>query len=93
MSAACTAGRWTARQKPEHEGLEDPEWEVLDEDGYFVFVACAGQDGATEANARLAAAAKDLLHACKYVIQARDDGDEEMAVRLATAAVAKATSP
>lgn len=44
-----------------------------------------------EANARLIAAAPDLLAACQKIVDAVEDGDEMAAIEMARAASAKAT--
>lgn len=44
-----------------------------------------------EANARLIAAAPDLLEACRYIVEAGETGDEMLAIENARAAIAKAT--
>lgn len=43
-------------------------------------------------NGDLIAAAPELLAACRYIVDAGENGDEVLAIEKATAAIAKATS-
>ena len=89
MTAKHTPGPWT---------IVDPEaggWCVQSRDmtskarnGGFVSAVCPGPDG--PANARLIAAAPDMLAALERLEAVREPGDEIAALEQARAAIAKA---
>jgi len=70
MTQKHTAGSWEIRGKPEY-GRDYERWKVLVHTGEVSFVlACAPYVAEAEANARLIAAAPDLLEALKALVEA-----------------------
>lgn len=84
-SLAATQGPWKAVSALR-------SWMVVTAHGQRTFNICAINTDRIEqeANARLIAAAPELLAACRRVLAAVDDGDEMAAVDQCRAAVAKA---
>ena len=93
-----TPGPWL--QSHRQTGPEAWNTQVYDEAGrtiatlaWYPVTLTGGLIGtAREANARLIAAAPDLLEACRYIVEAGETGDEETAIAKARAALAKAES-
>ena len=89
MSAQHTPGPWT-------QGTSENGVECVWLDGHTESVRDMGDDGTwidcnTEANARLIAAAPDLLEALRSLLDALPSATTHPAIRSARAAIAKAT--
>lgn len=75
------------------------QWEVAETSEGYQVVACVtptghvvvARDVSDEADAHLIAAAPDLLEACRYIVEAGENGDEIMAIEKARAAISRAS--
>lgn len=96
-AASHTPGPWTAIEPNSRESYGNDVWEV--HDGYGRTATVYGLDPEGPNNARLIAAAPDLLAACESIRNwseagGGDDNDEiEAAMGLVRRAIAKATQP
>ena len=91
--SAHTPGPWEVENsKDEHNGVEFPQgYNIVSEDGQYI-VGDAGilEGEIDEANARLIAAAPELLEALRFVLTAHGEQLHD-AFAMANAAIAKAT--
>ena len=83
QKAGHTPGPWAV------ESFTD-SYEVAVEESLVTIAAVRRFSGRERANARLIAAAPELLEACRWVEQAQRDGDYMTAFRAVSAAIAKA---
>lgn len=87
-----TPGPWIAKRVRDSETNGDLDIDSVD--GYHIAESIGGlDDGEEEANARLIAAAPDLLHACAAIVEWCDKnppaGDALYCINQARAAIAK----
>lgn len=72
----------------------DPNWHIVTNASRMRVLAnvhIEPGNAVDEANARLITAAPELLAACRYIVEAGENGDEVTAIAKARAAIAKAT--